>query len=574
MNIKDYKNFIESFNFEGLVNYLDFESYYNDLPLKYQNPQHFKTRFSSIYQENSYLLAFIRKKRDYLADILDLENYKTATTQRQTQNQSSDTLQETTGQSQSQSQNRASTKTTDSNSALMSEQLPEFIYNNLSFNDGTTSLNNNDLNTLKNNVKNLLESSSEAVTSNKIQQIVAQLNELDIDNLKDKYLQKFAGLFSHFGPFNFETSKLSPLSLELEDHKQEILQVFRGELSQWEAQRQTWTQELQTLRDDLIASTPGVIINFLKNFNYGDLIAQEVNNSVSVKIGENENALKRDEFEALRSQDRQSITADILNDLNPLKSEINEINQKVQTLETNTQQINQDLNPLKSDLNNIKEKTLQITQEIQTKSEELKQELTETAQRIKNQTTDSLARVERDLTDLITKTGDVVYNNATANLGNLSARIEAIAKGQDFKIVWNLPRIDWESVTVETFGNNNEDFRLFFLPDESDRLAYLSYLKTAAPFTEVKNFIEKVADKLSSWNLTTRRTIYFTNSVYAGGGVLYNEAQGIFLNPRSKYGNITNVKKSLYSFFIVWEATNPVESNKFATIQRAIVVQD
>lgn len=231
MNIKDYKNFIEGFNFEGLVSYLDFEAYYNDLPLKYQNPQHFKTRFTSIYQENSYLLAFIRKKREYIADILDLENYKTATTQRQTQNTTSDTLQETTGQSQSQSQNTASTKTTDSNSALMAGQLPEVIYNNLSLNDGTTSLNNNDLNTLKNNVKNLLESSSEAVTSNKIQQIVAQLNELDIDNLKDKYLQKFVGLFSHFGPFNFAATKLTPLSLELEDHKQEILQVFRAELA-------------------------------------------------------------------------------------------------------------------------------------------------------------------------------------------------------------------------------------------------------------------------------------------------------------------------------------------------------
>lgn len=539
MNIKDYKNFIEGFNFEGLVSYLDFEAYYNDLPLKYQNPQHFKTRFTSIYQENSYLLAFIRKKREYIADILDLENYKTATAQRQTQNTTSDTLQETTGQSQSQSQNTASTKTTDSNSALMAGQLPEVIYNNLSLNDGTTSLNNNDLNTLKNNVKNLLESSSEAVTSNKIQQIVAQLNELDIDNLKDKYLQKFAGLFSHFGPFNFAAAKLTPLSLELEDHKQEILQVFRAELAHWENQRQAITQELKTLQADTIKATSYTVFNFLKNFNFSELIASEVNRSVSVKIGENENALKREEFEALRAQDRQTITANILNDLNPFKS----------------------------DLNDIKERVQQIPQEIQTKSEELRQAYQEAHNALE-------LKLRGEQNSFIVGLFEIKNNQIDEEIKRVDQRIEAIAKGQDFKIVWNLPTINWDSVQVESFGNNNEDFRLFFLPDEGDRLAYLSYLKTAAPFTELKNFIDQVAAKLSSWNLTSRRTIYFTDSVYAGGGVLYNEAQGIFLNNRSKYGNITNVKKSLYSFFIVWEPTASVESNKFATIQRAIVVQD
>lgn len=542
MNIKDYKNFIEGFNFEGLVSYLDFEAYYNDLPLKYQNPQHFKNRFSSIYYENSYLLAFIRKKRDYLTDILDIENYKSATTQRLTQNQNSDTNQETTGQSQSQSQSTTNTKTTDNNSALMDGQLPEVIYNNLSLNDGSTSLNNNDLNTLKNNVKSLLESSNEAITSNKIQQIIAQLNDLDLDNLKDKYLQKFAGLFSHFGVFNFATPKLSPLSLELEDHKQEILQVFRSELAHWENQRQAITQELKTLQVDTITATNQQVLRFLNSFNFIDLINEKLTEFINNKTDNQSEGLKTHDLEAFRAEVGQLITANILNDLNPFKN----------------------------DLNTIKEKT----QELQTQSQELRQELTETTQRIENQAGDNLARVEHDLTQLITKTGDLVYNKATANLSNLSARIEAIAKGQDFKIVWNLPTIDWDSVTVESFGNNNEDFRLFFLPEEADRLAYLSYLKTAAPFTEVKNFIDQVATKLSSWNLTTRRTIYFTDSVYAGGGVLYNEAQGVFLNQRSKYGNITNVKKSLYSFFIVWEATSRVESNKFATVQRAIVVQD
>lgn len=539
MNIKDYKNFIEGFNFEGLVSYLDFEAYYNDLPLKYQNPQHFKTRFTSIYQENSYLLAFIRKKREYIADILDLENYKTATAQRQTQNTTSDTLQETTGQSQSQSQNTASTKTTDSNSALMVGQLPEVIYNNLSLNDGTTLLNNNDLNTLKNNVKNLLESSSEAVTSNKIQQIVAQLNELDIDNLKDKYLQKFAGLFSHFGPFNFAAVKLTPLSLELEDHKQEILQVFRAELAHWENQRQAITQELKTLQADTIKATSYTVFNFFKNFNFSELITQEVNRSVSVKIGENENALKRDEFEALRDQDRQSITSNILNDLKPLKN----------------------------DLNNIKEQTQRNTLEIENQTQQIRQEYQKAHNALE-------LKLRGEQNSFIVGLFEIRNNQIDEEIKRVDQRIEAIAKGQDFKIVWNLPTINWNSVQVESFGNNNEDFRLFFLPDESDRLAYLSYLKTAAPFTEVKNFVESVAAKLSSWNLTTRRTIYFTDSVYAGGGVLYNEAQGVFLNRQSKYGNITNVKKSLYSFFIVWEVTDPVESNKFATIQRAIVVQD
>lgn len=539
MNIKDYKNFIEGFNFEGLVSYLDFEAYYNDLPLKYQNPQHFKTRFTSIYQENSYLLAFIRKKREYIADILDLENYKTATAQRQTQNTTSNTLQETTGQSQSQSQNTASTKTTDSNSALMAGQLPEVIYNNLSLNDGTTSLNNNDLNTLKNNVKNLLESSSEAVTSNKIQQIVAQLNELDIDNLKDKYLQKFVGLFSHFGPFNFAAAKLTPLSLELEDHKQEILQVFRAELAHWETQRQAITQELKTLQADTIKATSYTVFNFFKNFNFSELIASEVNRVVSVKIGENENALKREEFEVLRTQDRQTITANILNDLNPIKS----------------------------DLNDIKERVQQIPQEIQTKGEELRQAYQEAHNALE-------LKLRGEQNSFIIRLFEIKNNQIDEEIKRVDQRIEAIAKGQDFKIVWNLPTINWDSVQVESFGNNNEDFRLFFLPDEGERLAYLSYLKTAAPFTELKNFVEQIAAKLSIWNLTTRRTIYFTDSVYAGGGILYNEAQGGFLNNRSKYGNITNVKKSLYSFFIVWEATDPVESNKFATIQRAIVVQD